>query len=269
MWRDGITATTLAMVLAIGSADAASAAPDARVLAAATAARVDQLALLEHIVNIDSGTGDAVGAAKVQALLIPRLRAIGATIETTPAEAAGLGDNVVARIEGDGTARILIIAHVDTVFPAGTAAQRQYRSDGIRAYGPGVSDEKGGAIEAVVALKLLHDLGETHFKRITVLLETSEEQGSPGTRHLIASLVHDADVELNMEPGDRARCDHGMAQGLGDDPPHRTRPRGACRRRPAGRAQRRDRADPPAQDDRSVPAVGRRHHRQSDDAEGR
>lgn len=202
MRGSGRTRTMVGMLLAAGIAQAAMAGPDTRVLAAATAARADQLALLERAVDIDSGTGDAAGAAKVQALLVPRLRALGATIETVAAEAAGLGDNVVARIDGTGSARILIIAHVDTVFPAGTAAERPYRSDGARAYGPGVSDEKAGAIEAVVALKLLHDLGARNYKRITLLIETSEEQGSPGTRHLIDRLLHDADVELNMEPGD-------------------------------------------------------------------
>ena len=202
MRGSGRTRTMVGMLLAAGIAQAAMAGPDTRVLAAATAARADQLALLERAVDIDSGTGDAAGAAKVQALLVPRLRALGATIETVAAEAAGLGDNVVARIDGTGSARILIIAHVDTVFPAGTAAERPYRSDGARAYGPGVSDEKAGAIEVVVALKLLHDLGARNYKRITLLIETSEEQGSPGTRHLIDRLLHDADVELNMEPGD-------------------------------------------------------------------
>jgi glutamate carboxypeptidase len=74
--------------------------------------------------------------------------------------------------------------------------------DDKRAYGPGVSDEKGGVVQAVTALKLLHDLKETNYASITFLIETSEETGSPGTRKLIDTLVREADVELNMEPGD-------------------------------------------------------------------
>lgn len=189
--------------IALAASTAATAAkPDARILAAATAARPAQLALLEKVVNIDSGTGDAAGAARVMALLVPELKAIGATIETLPAEAAGLGDNVVARLKGTGKGRILIIGHIDTVFPAGTVAGWPFRTDDKRAYGPGVSDEKGGVVEAVTALKLLHDLHETGYASITLLIETSEEGGSPGTRKLIDTLVRDADVELNMEPGD-------------------------------------------------------------------
>jgi len=74
--------------------------------------------------------------------------------------------------------------------------------DDKRAYGPGVSDEKGGVVQAVTALKLLRDLKETGYASITLLIETSEEAGSPGTRKLIDRLVREADVELNMEPGD-------------------------------------------------------------------
>ena len=206
----------LAAATMLAAMPAIAAKPDARILKAATDARPAQLALLEKVVNIDSGTGDAPGAARVMAVLVPELKAIGATVETSPPDVAGLGDNVVARLTGKGKGRILIIAHIDTVFPAGTVAQRPYRTDDKRAYGPGVSDEKGGVIEAVTALKILHDLEETNYASITLLIETSEEGGSPGTRKLIDKLVREADVELNMEPGDapdasgrpavRARC---------------------------------------------------------------
>lgn len=195
-------ALMLAGAAMIVGTPAIAAKPDARILKAATDARPAQLALLEKVVNIDSGTGDAPGAARVMAVLVPELKAIGATIETSPPDVAGLGDNVVARLTGKGKGRILIIGHIDTVFPAGTVAQRPYRTDDKRAYGPGVSDEKGGVVEAVTALKILHDLKETDYASITLLIETSEETGSPGTRKLIDKLVREADVELNVEPGD-------------------------------------------------------------------
>ena len=192
----------LGLVALACSTGAAAAVPDARVLAAAAAARTQQLALLERIVNIDSGTGDAAGAASVQAMLAERLRALGASIEIVPAEVAGLGDNLVARVAGKGKGRILVIGHVDTVFAKGTVAERPFRIEGDRAFGPGVSDEKAGVVEAVTALELLRQLGATNYHSITLLIETSEETGSPGTRKLIDRLVRDADVELNVEPGD-------------------------------------------------------------------
>jgi glutamate carboxypeptidase len=123
-------------------------------------------------------------------------------VERVAAEAPDLPENLVATIEGTGKARILLIGHVDTVFGPGTVAQRPFRIVADRALGPGVSDEKGGVIEAVTALEILKKLGFTDYRRITFLVETSEERGSPGTRALIQRLLADADVELNLEPGD-------------------------------------------------------------------
>lgn len=182
---------------------AASAAhKDVSVLTAAQAARAAQLQLLEQVVDIDSGTGDVEGGRKVAGVLIERLRALGMSIESVPAEQAGLPDNTVATLTGHGKGRILMIGHIDTVFEHGTVERRPYRVDAQRAYGPGVSDEKGGVVEGLYALALLHELAYTNFGKIVFLMETSEERGSPGTHALIGRLLKDADVELNLEPGD-------------------------------------------------------------------
>jgi glutamate carboxypeptidase len=157
---------------------------------------------LRQIVDIDSGTGDAAGANNIQAILGERLKALGATLQVSSPETPGLGDNQVATLYGVGKARILIVAHIDTVFGPGTVAKRPFRMADGRAYGPGVSDEKGGVVEAVTALTLLNQLGFHNYAKITLLLESSEEMGSPGTRKLIDTLVRQNDVELNMEPGD-------------------------------------------------------------------
>jgi glutamate carboxypeptidase len=123
-------------------------------------------------------------------------------VQTVPAEAPGLPDNIVATLRGSGKGRVLMIGHIDTVFGPGTAAARPYTVQGDTARGPGVADEKGGVVEGLYALKLLHDSGFSNFARITFLMETSEERGSPGTKQLIGQLVQEADVELNLEPGD-------------------------------------------------------------------
>jgi glutamate carboxypeptidase len=177
-------------------------ARDNRVWAAAEAARPAQLKLLEQVVNIDSGTGDVDGGRKVAAILAARLKALGFSVESVKAEADGLPENTVATLTGTGKGRILLIGHIDTVFGPGTVAKRPFRMDAEKAYGPGVSDEKGGVVEGVYAMQILRDLGFKDFKQIVFLIETSEERGSPGTRKLIDKLVADADVELNLEPGD-------------------------------------------------------------------
>jgi glutamate carboxypeptidase len=194
-----IAATWLALAVPLSSH---AVTKNARVLAAAQAARAAQLQLLEQVVNLDSGTGDVEGGRRVAAVLIPHLKALGMSVESVPAEEPGLPENTVATLTGRGKTRILLIGHIDTVFPPGTAARRPYHADEHRAYGPGVGDEKGGVVEGVFALRILHDLKFTDFGKIVFLLETSEERGSPGTRALITRLLADSDVELNLEPGD-------------------------------------------------------------------
>jgi glutamate carboxypeptidase len=189
---------TLALFDSVGVA----ASRNERVYQAAEANRGGVLELLKEIVNIDSGTGDVEGGTKVESVLAARLTQLGAEVRTEPAEAAGLPGNLVAVFHGTGKGRILIIAHVDTVFGPGTVAARPFSMDKGRAYGPGVGDEKAGVVNAFTALKILHDLGFKKFATITFLLDDSEERGSPGSSKLIKRLAREHDVEFNMEPGD-------------------------------------------------------------------
>lgn len=191
-----------ALMFAAAPAVAAPKGAAAAVWQAAQAMRADQLALLEQLVNIDSGTGDRVSGQRAQELVAAELRALGMQVSLIPAEAPGLPDNIVATMKGRGKGRLLLIAHTDTVFEPGTAAKRPFRTDASRAYGPGVADEKGGVVQGIFAIKLLKSLKFDDFASITFLVETSEERGSPGTRALIAKLVGEADVEFNLEPGD-------------------------------------------------------------------
>ncbi len=182
----------------------AQAAPqrDEKVYAAVAANRAGALDLLKQIVNIDSGTGDVAGGAKVAAILGARLKALGAAVRTEKSEVPDLPDNPVAVFHGTGKGKILIVAHFDTVFGPGTVAGRPFSIDGTRAHGPGVGDEKAGDVNAVTALKILHDLGFKNYATITLLLDSSEERGSPSCTNLIKTLAAQNDVEFNMEPGD-------------------------------------------------------------------
>ena len=190
------------VMLMLGGSVAPAAEANKLILDRAEHHKADALKLWERLVNIDSGTGDVEGARKITGMLAAELKALGMTVETSPAEVAGLGDNTVATLTGRGKTRILMIGHIDTVFEPGTAGKRPYREDAEHAYGPGVADEKGGVVEGLYALKILHDLDFKNFGKITYLIETSEERRSPGTRKLIDKLVSEADVELNLEPGD-------------------------------------------------------------------
>ncbi len=184
------------------AAGAAAAHPDQKVLRAVEMNRTGAIELLRSIVDIDSGTGDVAGGAKVEAVLIPALEALGAQVVREPSETPGLPDSIVAVLHGTGRSKLLIIAHIDTVFAAGTAATRPFAIVGDRAHGPGVGDEKAGVVNAVMALKILHDMGFKKYATITLFLDNSEERGSPGSMQHIKTLAAQSDVEFNMEPGD-------------------------------------------------------------------
>jgi glutamate carboxypeptidase len=156
--------------------------------------------LWERLVNIDSGTGDMEGVNAVGAVAVAELKKLGAAIEMVPALPA-YGDNVVASLSGAGKGRVLLIAHMDTVFKKGDAAARPFRIEGGRAHGPGVADDKAGIVMALSVLKILDELRFKDYGRLTLMLNTNEETGSRGSRALIEKLAKEHDVTLNLEGG--------------------------------------------------------------------
>lgn len=156
---------------------------------------------LEALVNIDSGTGDAEGIAKVSALLAARLNELGARVETTFA-APAVGSTVTGTLRGSGTRDVLLMIHYDTVFPPGEAGRRPYRREGTRVFGPGVADAKGGAAIILHALAIAKRRGMTGYRTLSVLFNPDEEKGSTGSRAAIGKLASTQDYVLSYEPPD-------------------------------------------------------------------
>lgn len=174
---------------------------DARVMTAVKACEPDARSLLQQLVQIDSGTSDVSGVNAVGALLKTELEHIGGNVESVPATTPGLGNNVVATFTGAGKGRILLIAHMDTVFPRGTVAQRPYTVIDERGVGPGAGDDKAGVVTAVCALRVLQQIHFRDYARITLVLNSNEETGSLGTRDLIRAKAKESDVAINLERG--------------------------------------------------------------------
>ena len=171
------------------------------VLAAAKACEPAARALLEQLVQIDSGTGDVDGITAMDTILKAQLEELGATVERVPTVAPVVGDNLVARLKGSGKGRVLVIAHMDTVFPHGTVAQRPYTVIDEHGVGPGAGDDKGGVVAAVCALRVLHQIYYRDYAQLTLILNSNEETGSAGTRELIATQAKASDVVINLEGG--------------------------------------------------------------------
>jgi glutamate carboxypeptidase len=193
-------ASCLGLTLAL-LAPVAMAEPHAQIQASANQYQGDALKLLERLVNIDSGSGYEPGISQVAGIAIDELQKLGATIERVPNTSPDTSQHVIATLKGTGKAKILLMAHMDTVFKEGSAAERPFRIDKGRAYGPGVMDDKGGIVAGIYALKALHDLNFKDYAQITVLLDASEETGSEAATALIKKTAKAHDVTLNLEPG--------------------------------------------------------------------
>jgi glutamate carboxypeptidase len=175
-------------------------ATDTSLMAAAQADQAATLKTLERLVNIETGTGDAEGMASMGQLLTQELQALGATISRHKPDAGVAGDNLVGRIPGKGSRKLLLMAHMDTVYVKGTLAKAPFRVEGSRAYGPGIADDKAGIAVILHALKLLKARGFADWGEVVVMFNTDEERGSFGSRALIQQLAKQADVVLSFEP---------------------------------------------------------------------
>lgn len=157
----------------------------------------DLLAHLEQLVNIDSGSGFAEGIRQVMDYLVSLLTRLGCAvaIENKDSDAPVL----VARKTGSGTRKFLLLAHIDTVFPVGTARQRSFRIEGGRAYGPGVTDCKGGTLGQVYVLKTLLESGFDGFGEIILVFNSDEEVGTAASKDLINHIARECDVAMIFE----------------------------------------------------------------------
>ncbi len=153
---------------------------------------------LETLVNTDCGTHDKRGVDAVARVVRERMREFGAEVTDYPQ--TQYGDMLYARWPGRGTARILLIAHMDTVYSEGTASQFPFRRKGSRALGPGANDMKAGLLAGLYAIRAIIASGFDHFAEIGMFCNSEEEIGSPVSRGLYAPFARGADAALILEP---------------------------------------------------------------------
>jgi len=187
----------VAAALAFGSAFAA---PDARLLDAATQAQPAVVETLRSLVAIESGSADAEGLAKIATLLDDRLKALGFKTERRKSPVGAGADTVVGTLAGTGTKRLMMQGHMDTVYERGILQSQPIRQDGNKLYGPGIADDKGGLAVILYALKILGDAGWKDYAMLTVVFNPDEEVGSRGSGELIAALGAQQDYVLSYEP---------------------------------------------------------------------
>lgn len=184
----------------VGANAPAFAAPDEKLRKAAEAAQPALIETLRDMVMIESGSGDAEGLAKMAEFTETRLKALGAKTERRKATPGTGADIVIGTVEGAGSKKLMLMAHMDTVYQRGILASQPYRVDGNRIYGPGIADDKGGVAVILHALNILGDAGWRDYAKLTVLFNPDEEVGSIGSGELIAELSDQHDVVLSCEP---------------------------------------------------------------------
>lgn len=181
-------------VAALVFAFEAFAQPVEPVLSLAKKEKQPLLDTLKELVSIETGSRDLEGLDRAASLIADRLRALGGKVELIDPTAdayrmedtpAKIGRIVRARFEGKGTKKILLLAHMDTVYLRGMLAKQPFRIDGNRAYGLGISDDKQGIALVLHALALLKAMDFRDYGLLTVLVNADEEMSSPGSRKLI------------------------------------------------------------------------------------
>ena len=153
---------------------------------------------LETLVNIDSGNDSPEGVAKVARIVGGKLQEMHFDVEYL--EYPGACTHLLAKKKGTGDKEVMIIGHMDTLFPVGTAAVRPFTIKDDKAYGPGVLDMKGGITIALFALEALYESG-WNDKNITVFFAGDEEFAHPKTNapELFEKYARGKDAVFNME----------------------------------------------------------------------
>lgn len=165
------------------------------------ASEQDSIALLEQIVNVNSGTMNFTGVRKVGELLRPHFEALGFKVTWVDGQPFGRAGHLLATRAGRGQ-HVLLIGHLDTVFEPGHPLQRWERIDTNIARGPGTSDMKGGIIVGLAALAALREAKLLDNLQLTVVLHGDEEDsGRPldlARRDLIDA-AKAADIAIGLE----------------------------------------------------------------------
>ncbi len=157
----------------------------------------EYLADLRTLTAFEAGTLHKPGVDAVQSWMAERLEAMGFTVERLAQPV--LGDNLLARRQGTGGKRILLLGHADTVFPVGTAAARPMRIDGNMIHGPGVCDMKGGLLAGLYAIRALDAVGWRDYGAVHFLVVSDEEIHDRGSLPLIRQTARMSDVAFTLE----------------------------------------------------------------------
>lgn len=184
---------------------------------------------LKELVEIESGSADIEGLDKIAEVIARRFIALGGKVEfiapgpdtvrfrNTPEK---LGKMVRATFTGKGSKKILLLAHMDTVYPRGMLVQQPFKIEGDRVWGLGIADDRHGIAVILHTLSMLKAMNFNDYGTITALINGDEEVNSPASRNVITRLGAEHDAVMSFEGGGSPQVDRvtlatsGVAQAI-------------------------------------------------------
>ena len=160
----------------------------------------EMVELLSTLVNFDTPSARKDLLDKAMSKVEETCRSLGAEVERVEEQQAG--DHIVARWKGgDGNGpRVLVLAHLDTVWPADETSRRPFAEEDGKLAGPGVFDMKAGLVQALFAIDAFRSGESASRCDVTLVVSSDEENGSRTSRGLIEEEAARSQVVLVVEP---------------------------------------------------------------------
>ncbi len=169
----------------------------------------EQIKYLELFSKIDCGTGNEEGNAKITDILKNIFEQMGADFKVHYQK--GIGNHITAKITPKThNGKIILNAHIDTVFDKGFTAKHPFKIQGDWAYGLGIADCKSGVVISIFAVKAMQDAGLLPNKEIEFIFNCDEEIGSQSGSQLYAKEAKNADYAFVFEGAEKENGKHGF-----------------------------------------------------------
>lgn len=158
--------------------------------------------LLRELVGLESPTSDKKAVDACMSFVVDELKKSGVKVQRFPQK--DIGDQTLAEYPRAGlpsdAESILVLTHLDTVWPVGKIAKMPFYISGDKVFGPGVLDMKAGLVMVVGALKAFNELSVKLHKRVGVFINSAEETGHESSHEIIRNLAKKASYVLCLEP---------------------------------------------------------------------
>jgi glutamate carboxypeptidase len=155
------------------------------------------LDLLRRLVELESPSDNKPAIDALGRVVESELVRSGASASFIEQEKSG--NHLKAKFPGNACRAVLLLGHLDTVWPLGTLFSMPFRVADGRAFGPGIYDMKAGIVMMIFALRALA-AARTEHPPVLILLDSDEEVGSASGRPLVESTAKECQAALVLEP---------------------------------------------------------------------